>query len=389
MWKSLPRFLFVTALVLISSHSSSIRADNPMAVKALIVTGDGAEQWKESSALLQKSLEAAGHEVEVTEEPGRDLTNEVLADFDVLVLNYRPTEAGAKANPQSVWTDAGKKAFADAVRSGTGLVVMRSASSAFNNDSTWAKEYTQMIAGGMRKGSRLGAARELAVTIQEDHPVTRNANAFAVGPGGLVLSPRITDGSRVLATAFDGREQDEPVVWVNQFGGGRVVHNLLEQNLDAMQGEEFAKLFEGGVAWAGEKGFRMIFDGKSLEGWEGNLRYWSVKDGAIVGTRPSWKFMPYHDFLCTVEEFKDFELRIEAKVIGQRNSGIVVRTKRQRYTYPIKGYEVDMGVFRWGWFYEEGGTRQVQKGQVQNEVKHKIQSSLRKGYLNYFLVSCI
>ena len=43
--------------------------------------------------------------------------------------------------------------------------------------------------------------------------------------------------------------------------------------------------------------------------------------------------MSIHDFLCTVEHFENFELRLEAKVIGQRNSGIVVRTVRQRYSY--------------------------------------------------------
>ena len=26
-----------------------------------------------------------------------------------------------------------------------------------------------------------------------------------------------------------------------------------------------------------------IFDGKTLEGWDGDPKFWSVKDGAIVG----------------------------------------------------------------------------------------------------------
>jgi len=29
--------------------------------------------------------------------------------------------------------------------------------------------------------------------------------------------------------------------------------------------------------------FKSIFDGKDLTGWEGNPKYWSVKDGAITG----------------------------------------------------------------------------------------------------------
>ena len=34
---------------------------------------------------------------------------------------------------------------------------------------------------------------------------------------------------------------------------------------------------------ADEPGFRPLFDGKTLEGWEGNPSFWSVRDGAITG----------------------------------------------------------------------------------------------------------
>ena len=32
-----------------------------------------------------------------------------------------------------------------------------------------------------------------------------------------------------------------------------------------------------------EEGFKSIFNGKDLSGWEGNPKLWSVKDGAITG----------------------------------------------------------------------------------------------------------
>lgn len=31
------------------------------------------------------------------------------------------------------------------------------------------------------------------------------------------------------------------------------------------------------------EGFVSLFDGKTLGGWEGDLTYWSVRDGMIVG----------------------------------------------------------------------------------------------------------
>ena len=37
------------------------------------------------------------------------------------------------------------------------------------------------------------------------------------------------------------------------------------------------------VRAAEEEGFKPIFDGKTLEGWDGNPDFWRVEDGAIVG----------------------------------------------------------------------------------------------------------
>jgi hypothetical protein len=34
---------------------------------------------------------------------------------------------------------------------------------------------------------------------------------------------------------------------------------------------------------ADAEGFVSLFDGKSLEGWDGNPKFWSVRDGAITG----------------------------------------------------------------------------------------------------------
>ncbi len=55
------------------------------------------------------------------------------------------------------------------------------------------------------------------------------------------------------------------------------------------------------------EGFVALFDGKSLDGWEGDRRLWSVRDGAITGqTTPQVrlrenKFLIWreHGFRCT------------------------------------------------------------------------------------------
>ena len=39
----------------------------------------------------------------------------------------------------------------------------------------------------------------------------------------------------------------------------------------------------GQRAQAAEDGFKSIFNGKDLTGWNGNPKLWSVRDGAITG----------------------------------------------------------------------------------------------------------
>ena len=48
-----------------------------------------------------------------------------------------------------------------------------------------------------------------------------------------------------------------------------------------------ALLSTASLAFAAEEGFKPLFDGKTLTGWDGNPKLWSVKDGAITGVTGS------------------------------------------------------------------------------------------------------
>ena len=69
-------------------------------------------------------------------------------------------------------------------------------------------------------------------------------------------------------------------------------------------------------------GFVSIFDGKTLNGWDGDTQFWRVENGEIVGETTPEKVMEQNSFLIwrggTV---KDFELKVEFRMNGT-NSGI-------------------------------------------------------------------
>lgn len=235
----------------------AISATEARAAKVLVITGDEYHAWKQTAPFIKDLLAKAGHTVEVTETPSKDLTPENLKRFDVLVLNYRNTPKGAKDNPASVWSNENKQAFLDAIQGGKGLYVYHWASSAFTTDSAIDKEYERALAGGWRKQGNHGKPHAFSVTVRKDHPVTAGVTEFMHGPDELYQNSVMFPESTVLATAFADSKIDpknsgkhEPVVWIAQYGKGRVVENVLGHDVAAMQGAPFQKLLVQGVSWA-------------------------------------------------------------------------------------------------------------------------------------------
>ncbi len=228
-------------------------------VKVLIITGDHGHDWKTTTPHLKDLLTKAGHKADVTEAPSKDLTADTLAKYDVLLLNYRDTAKGAKDNPASVWSDDNKKAFTAAVKGGKGLVVYHHASSAFVGESDFAKEFETVIAGGWRKQGNHGKMHEFTVSPRnKEHVVTKGVAEFKHGRDELYQNSLVPTGAEVLMTAFSDKEKDpkntgkhEPVVWVAEYGKGRVYHNSLGHDVEAMKSSSgFAVLLVRGVEWA-------------------------------------------------------------------------------------------------------------------------------------------
>jgi hypothetical protein len=96
-------------------------------------------------------------------------------------------------------------------------------------------------------------------------------------------------------------------------------------------------------AFGEDNGFVTIFDGKTLEGWEGDPKFWSVEDGAITGQTTKENPTRGNTFIVWKDgEPADFELLLEYKMEGG-NSGIQYRSFRLSETDPwrIGGYQAD------------------------------------------------
>ena len=111
----------------------------------------------------------------------------------------------------------------------------------------------------------------------------------------------------------------------------------------------------GTITTAGGESSRPLFDGRTLEGWEGNLGNWRVGEGAIAAGALDRR-QPYNEFLATTADYGDFELRLQYKVEGTGgfvNGGVQFWSQRVPGTFEVSGYQADLGAGTDGNLYDE------------------------------------
>jgi hypothetical protein len=117
---------------------------------------------------------------------------------------------------------------------------------------------------------------------------------------------------------------------------------------------------------AAKSGFKTIFNGKNLNGWSGDPRLWSVKDGAIHGETTIENAANGNTFLIWEGQTKDFELHIKFRCNATNNSGIQYRSKhiqeKVRNEWVVRGYQHEIRNQNVlpsvsGFIYDEGGKR--------------------------------
>jgi type 1 glutamine amidotransferase len=104
-----------------------------------------------------------------------------------------------------------------------------------------------------------------------------------------------------------------------------------------------AILLVPGFAPAADDGYESLFDGQTLNHWDGNPEFWSVKDGSITGQTTPEKPTKGNTFLVyRGGEVGDFELQLDYKIVGG-NSGIQYRSfEVPNEKWVIGGYQADI-----------------------------------------------
>ncbi|MGD9646705.1 MAG: DUF1080 domain-containing protein [Pirellulales bacterium] len=143
----------------------------------------------------------------------------------------------------------------------------------------------------------------------------------------------------------------------------------LQPSLSATLALVLALLASG--ARAADAEFKPLFDGKTLDGWTGDLELWKVADGVIVGSTEGTT-LKKNTFLATTKPFKNFVLRLKFK-LRNGNSGVQFRSKLFD-EHVVRGYQADIAENQFmGILYEEGG-RGILKNVNADEVRPHVKA---------------
>jgi type 1 glutamine amidotransferase len=360
-------------LILASMLALSSSAAAGPKLTALVIDGMNNHDWAAGTRAIQSTLEGSGRfNVTISTWPA-------MPDFrryDVVIDNFN----GGHTADGTRWPREMEQALEAYVRGGGGLVVFHAANNAFLN---WPA-FNDMIGMGWRdksfgegiaigpggavvripKGEGLnpghGPRHDFEVFVRDAvHPITRGLPGHWMHP-----SEQLTHGEHgpaqgldVLTYAFsEVSHQGEPMDWVREYGRGRVYTTMLghtwkdelNPNLDDVS---FQALLARGTEWAAtgqvtlpaDLGWRPLFDGKTLEGWEprGDCKWSVLPDGSLLGQRTpgaapadrkaydGWLGM--QAWLYTKAEYGEFDLHVEYWIPAGGNSGVSIRDRSRAH----------------------------------------------------------
>jgi type 1 glutamine amidotransferase len=320
-------------------------------------------------------------------------TPENLQQFDAIILNntsgawMTPTAADmAKAALKKHGAGAKevetvlRKSFLDFLENGGGVVCLHFAIAGNNH---WP-EFKELF-GATFTGHPW--TEEVGVTVEEPgHPLVA-----AFGGKDFLITDEIYQYGppydraklRVLMSIdpartnmgprwIDRKQTDFALTWVKPYGQGRIFNTsfghmaslystpqVLQFYLDAIQfaagdleaptapreSRPVRQHVPGTQPAPGlEPGFFSLFDGKTLDGWDGDRTIWSVQDGAITGETKADTGLKENNFLIWKDQVENFELRLKFRLEGG-NSGIYyhAQTRRPGQTLgdPLVGTQAD------------------------------------------------
>lgn len=245
----------------------------------LMVTGIvTSEHDPKVNHLLRRMLESTGKfQVKINEE-FRGATAETLDGYDAVLVNYDgKTDVHARYVPLGATAE---KTLCDYVAKGGGIIIYHS--SVIAQEAAFPKEFVKMIGASFMfsKGGRKNPKLSFRVDTVKGDPICEGQpDYWYTAQDDLFVNAKWLKDSHVevLATVYDGKEDyditkmqkhlvkeyenmdlaklenlnmDNPVIWKNTYGKGRVFVPFIGHGIDTIRRTEFVSIMVKGCEWA-------------------------------------------------------------------------------------------------------------------------------------------
>lgn len=240
---------YVSSLVLLAvvmagcGQIGAAKSECGVQKKVMIVTGvdHPAHNWRQTKVALSNVLKADSRlSVDVVEDPNW-LADGSLEEYDAVVIHFMNWERPSPG--QQARTNLERF-----VKKGRGLLILHFGCGAFQDWPEYRNIAGRVWDPKLRAHDPKGVFR---VDIVDDgHPITKGLKWFETDDE-LYTCLAGERPIRLLATAkskVDGK--DYPMVFVLNYGEGRVFHCLLGHDVKAIENPPVAELLRRGCAWA-------------------------------------------------------------------------------------------------------------------------------------------
>jgi type 1 glutamine amidotransferase len=200
--------------------------------------------------VLQKMAAENGWELVATEDPNA-FNTEKLADVDVIVFNN---------TTQNVLPEAAQReAFKAHINGGGGFVGIHAAA-----DTLYDWEWYGKLVGTYFRGHPAGMPVAKVVIEDRGHPTMQGLPAefeykdewyfWRHNPRPTVhVLATLDRASNPALTKYDNSpDRDHPIIWCNEFDGGRVWYTALGHERGPVTDERFIKMLKAGILWAAD-----------------------------------------------------------------------------------------------------------------------------------------
>ena len=120
-----------------------------------------------------------------------------------------------------------------------------------------------------------------------------------------------------------------------------------------------------------------LFDGQSFDGWEGDIEdTWRIENGTLTAGSLE-KEAARNEFLSTKQVFRNFDLKLKYKIIGDHkiNAGVQFRTKRIPDHHEVIGFQAEISPAFDGNLYDESRRRKF-LAKPQETLRKKAQAAV-------------